>query len=52
MYLQCSDGTLHFARQAYNESALVRDVIDNGTQWISNHSMRDVADELEELYMK
>lgn len=52
MYLQCSDGTLHVARQAYNESDLVRDLIDNGTQWISNHSMRDVADELEELYMK
>lgn len=52
MYLQCSNGTLHFARQSYNESTLVRDLIDNGMQWIASHTMRDVADELEELYMK
>lgn len=52
LYLQCSDGTLHFARQAYNESELVKDLIDNCKGWIASHTMRDVSDELEGLYMK
>ena len=50
--LDCIDGKLNFARQAYNESALVRDLIDTQKEWIAGHTMRDVADELEELYMK
>ena len=50
--LDCLDGKLNFARQAYNESALVRDLIDNRKDWISRNTMRDVADELEELYMR
>lgn len=52
LYLQCCDGTLHFSRKTYHESELVRDLIDNNADWISKNSMRDVADELEELYMK
>lgn len=52
MHLQCSDGVLNFARQAYNESKLVRDLIENQPEWIASHTMRDVADELEGLYMK
>jgi hypothetical protein len=52
MHLQCSDGVLNFAIRAYIESELVRDLIDKKPGWIASHTMRDVADELEELYMK
>lgn len=52
MHLKCSDGVLNFARQAYDESELVRDLIEKKPEWIASHTMRDVADELEELNMK
>lgn len=50
--LDCLDGKMNFSRQTYKESALVRDLIDNQKEWISKHTIREVADELEELYLK
>ena len=52
MAIQCQDGNLNFSVKAYMESSAVRDFIDTHPDWIASHSMRDVADELEELYMK
>lgn len=50
--LDCLDGKLNFARKAYEESGLVRDLIDTQKEWIAGHTVREVSDELEELYMK
>ena len=50
--LDCLDGKLNFSRQAYEESGLVRDLIDTQKEWIAGHTVREVSDELEELYMK
>jgi len=50
--LDCLDGKLTFSMKAYKESGLVRDLIDNQKEWIAGHTIREVSDELEELYMK
>ena len=50
--LKCLDGEMKFARQSYNESELVRDLIDNNPKWIAEHTIREVSDELYELYCK
>ena len=50
--LDCLDGKLAFSMKAYKESGLVRDLIDNQKEWIAGHTIREVSDELEELYMK
>ena len=50
--LDCLDGKLNFARKAYDESGLVRDLIDTQKEWIAGHTVREVSDELEDLYMK
>ena len=50
--LDCLDGKLNVAREAYEESVLVRDLIDRQKKWISGHTVLEVSGELEELYMK
>lgn len=50
--LDCLDGKLNFSRKAYEESGLVRDLIDTQKEWIAGHTVREVSDELEELYTK
>lgn len=50
--LDCLDGKMNFARKTYEESGLVRDLIDTQKEWIAGHTIREVSDELEELYMK
>ena len=50
--LECKDGLLNFSVKAYMDSDAVREFIDNNPGWIASHTMRDVSDELEELYMK
>jgi hypothetical protein len=50
--LDCLDGKLNFSRKAYEESGLVRDLIDAQKEWIAGHTVREVSDELEELYTK
>ena len=50
--LYCLDGKMNFARKAYEESGLVRNLIDTQKEWIAGHTVREVSDELEELYMK
>lgn len=50
--LDCLDGKMNFARKAYEESGLVRDLIDTQKDWIAGHTVREVSDELEELYMR
>lgn len=45
-------GQLKPGDQAYEESGLVRDLIDTQKEWISWHTIREVSDELEELYMR
>ncbi len=43
---------MNFARKAYEESGLVRDLIDTQKEWIAGNTVREVSDELEELYMR
>ena len=50
MLIKCSDGILHFARQAYDQCESVRNFIDSSTEWMAENSMRDVADEIEGVY--
>lgn len=52
MVLNCKDGTLELDEQIYEESSLVRDLVDNTPGWISKHTKKEVYDEIEELYYK
>lgn len=49
--LDCLDGKMNFAKKAYEESDLVRDLINTQKEWIAGHTIREVSDKLEELYM-
>lgn len=50
LYIKCADGYLNFSRKTYEQSQSVHFYIDNNKAWIEEHSMRDVADELEGIY--
>lgn len=50
--LNCKDGTLELDEQIYEESCLVRDLVDRTQGWIASHSKDEVRDEIEELYYK
>lgn len=52
MVLNCKDGTLELDDQIYEESCLVRDLVDRTQGWIASHSKDEVRDEIEELYYK
>ncbi len=52
MVLNCKDGTLELDEQIYEESCLVRDLVDRTQGWIASHSKDEVRDEIEELYYK
>lgn len=52
MVLNCKDGTLELDEQIYEESCLVRDLVDHTQGWIASHSKDEVRDEIEELYYK
>lgn len=50
--LNCKDGTLELDDNIYNESRLVRDLADNTSHWIAEHTKDEVRIEIEELYYK
>ena len=50
LYIKCADGYLNFSRKTYEQSKTVHFYIDNNKAWMAEHSMRDVADELEGVY--
>ena len=50
LYIKCADGYLNFSRKTYEQSQSVHFYIDNNKAWIEEHSMREVADELEGIY--
>lgn len=52
MVLNCKEGTLELDDQIYEESCLVRDLVDRTQGWIASHSKEEVRDEIEELYYK
>lgn len=52
MVLNCKDGTLELDEQIYEESCLVRDLVDPTQGWIARHTKDEVQAEIEELYYK
>ena len=50
--LNCKDGTLELDEGIYEESCLVRDLVDHTKGWIASHTKQEVYDEIEELYYK
>ena len=50
MDIKCSDGYLNFSRKTYEQSKPVQLYINNNKAWIAEHSMREVADEIEGIY--
>ena len=52
MFVRCKDGELMFPREAYEDSVLIRDLVDRQQKWIAEHSIQEVKDEIEELYYK
>jgi hypothetical protein len=50
LYIKCADGFLDFSRKTYEQSKSVHFYIDNNKAWMAEHSMREVADELEGVY--
>lgn len=50
--LNCKDGTLELDEQIYEESCLVRDLVDRTQGWIASHTKQEVYDEIEGLYYK
>ena len=50
LYIKCADGYLNFSRKTYEQSNPVQCYIDNNKAWMAEHSMREVADELEGVY--
>lgn len=52
MVLNCKDGTLELDERIYEESCLVRDLVDHTQGWIARHTKDEVQAEIEELYYK
>jgi hypothetical protein len=50
--LNCKDGELELDEDIYNESCLVRDLVDHTQYWIAGHTKDEVRTEIEELYYK
>lgn len=50
--LNCKDGALELDEGIYNESGLVRNLVDHTQHWIAEHTKDEVRDEIEELYYK
>ena len=50
--LNCKDGELELDEEIYNESYLVRDLVDHTRHWIAEHTKSEVRAEIEELYNK
>jgi hypothetical protein len=50
LYIKCADGFLDFSRKTYEQSKSVHFYIDNNKTWMAEHTMREVADELEGVY--
>lgn len=50
--IDCKDGELELDEEIYNESCLVRDLVDNTRHWIAKHTKSEVHTEIEELYNK
>lgn len=50
--LNCKDGELELDEDIYNESCLVRDLVDHTQHWIAEHTKNEVRTEIEELYYK
>ena len=50
--VNCKDGTLELDETIYNNSCLVRDLVDNTQHWIASHTKDEVRMEIEELYYK
>lgn len=50
--LNCKDGELELDEDIYNESYLVRDLVDHTQNWIVEHTKDEVRTEIEELYYK
>ena len=50
LYIKCADGFLNFSRKTYEQSKSVHFYIDNNKTWMAEHTMREVADELEGIY--
>ena len=48
--LTCCDGNLEYPRSKYDESAKVRELVDQSKDWIATHTSREVSDELEGRY--
>ena len=50
--LSCKDGELELDNNIYDESCLVRDLVDDTQHWIAEHTKDEVYMEIEELYYK
>ena len=50
--LNCKDGEIELDEDIYNESCLVRDLVDHTQNWIAEHTKDEVRTEIEELYYK
>lgn len=50
--LNCKDGELELDEDIYNESCLVRGLVDHTQNWIAGHTKDEVRTEIEELYYK